>query len=1211
MICFDYFTQISWVSILKKSTKSVYFPLLSLFVLGGCCFTMSAEAQYYSRESGSQHVPARQTVPPRDSQQVFYPNESVAAAAPMPTIAQIPQYGGSPAPASNPHNRVQNPQLQYAPQPQYVPQQQYAQQNSGQNNAAAAQRHNNSVVFPIATQQIQQAPVQQVRYQQDDLNQAPPINGQLHNLPPVVTPEIPKNAVTQTIPLQNLSAAEFKKKLLEKLGSRCVPVMNVQTPGEITHYQMKTASNTLLDLVIDNKGNTIRITGSNAAVGSFLKIAQMLDLKNNTPELHTDMVPFHGGNYKAVQQTISAIRQGQDEGGRSEVRNENTARPTSSATIAEAGETINQMTESGLLGPVQLEVLDGLDYVVIKGNRRDVAIVRELIDQIERTGAEQEPLVVIHPLKNADCTRIGTLVRLLYNEIYGSRRGSISITSLVKPNALLFVGKQESIDTAIELVNKLDTEVDPLHKFKIVRLKYAQSDTVATTLTNFYGNPDQLDTQVRIISDTRTNALIIAASERDMQEVFAAIERLDTADSAAVNEVKIFPLLNSSATDLATLLQNSLAGTTTGTSGGFGGGFGGTAAQGTARRAMLEFRGLDAKEGELLRSGIMTADVRIAADTRGNQLIVTAPADSMPLIEAIIKQLDQLPAAQSKIDVYTIINADASSLYTMLQNLFQTTTGGGGFGGTGGTNNTISAMPGLTEGESAMVQLRFYYDVRTNSIIAIGSEGNLAMVEALLMRLDGDDMQNRVVTVFRLLNSPVTQIASAVNQYLQQERQLETTIDQQLFSTFEQFRKEVIVVPDTITNSLIVSATPRFYNDIRKIIKELDSRPPMVVIQVLIAEVTLNNMNEFGVEFGLQDSILFDRSVNGVPGFGFNNAPLGNDTTGPNTDRVGTQGITNLNLGRQGENGSGGFVFSASSESVSVLLRALEERNKVEVLSRPQINALDNQRASLQVGQNIPYVGQTQVLNSGNTTQSIDWVSVGVILDITPRISADGQVVMSIYAEKSKYDMVDITTTTKAPRVTLSTVQTVVSAMDAQTIVIGGLITNETSQTTRAVPLLSRIPVIGRLFEYNMSKCERKEILVIMTPMVVRSEEDMEIIRNQEQQRIHWCVSDIMSISNAKNLRKRGDYYYPTETQVVPFRGYVPDTQLQMFDGSTGGEMPMLPGAPVPNMSGVMIYEDQTQMQRSPQEFPQYITPQPNQPLPQELFSPTLAPSPR
>ena len=1115
MTHFGYFRFSPYLAIANKVNRRAFCSVLALVIFSAVSLESGVFGQGQSTLPSAQHVPIRQAAPPKNS--------------------QVPGFGtpsNSFAQGSVPNFEQLNAQNTPPPAPSAAPQPWQQVQLVQQNTQKPIQRQ---IALPAANPPA--TFVRQVNYQNDE---APPAGGGFHALPPVKIPEIPKDAVTQSLQLQNLNASEFKRALLQKLGSRFVPVLNVQAAGDVSRFQMVTAGNTLLDLVIDNQTNRIRITGSQSAVNAFGRIAQMIDSRNGTPESYTDMVPFQGVNYRTVQQTVNAIQQSQD--APAQLANGNARRPDPAAAIIDTSGQLNQMVQDGiLLGPVQIEVLEGLDYVVLKGNRRDVEVVRALIDQIERTGAEQEPTLVIHPLKYADSARIGTLVRLLYNEIYGTRRGSLNITSLVKPNALLLVGKKESIDTAIELIEKLDFEVDPNHRFKIHRLKYIAATTAQQLLLSFYSTQEQMDTVLKVVADARTNSLILQASERDMLEVLAMIEKLDVDENGVTNELKTFRLLNTNATTMATTLQNALG---TGTTGGIGG----VTATGV-RQGMLEFRGLNAQDGDFIRSGIITSDIRIAAETNGNLLIVNAPPNSMPLIEAVISELDQIPAAQSQIDVYTIVNGDASSLYTMLQNLFQTT-GVGAVGTTGG----IQAMPGLSEGESAMVQLRFYFDIRTNSIIAIGSPGNLIMVEALLRRLDEGNTQNRIVTVFNLLNSPVTQIATAVNQYLTQERQVEMT-DPQLFSVFEQFRREVIVVPDTVTNSLIVSATPRFYNDIRRIIKELDRRPPMVVIQVLIAEVALTNFNEFGVELGLQDAVLFNRGT----GFGFA-SPFGNNISPVNPSTVGTQGLTNLDVNRDGR----GFVFSASSESVSVLLRALEERNKVQVLSRPQVTALDNQRASIQVGQNMPYIGQTQITNAGGSTNSVQFISVGVILDITPRISSDGLVVMSIYAEKSTAKMDNIGGGLQAPFVSLSTVQSVVSAMDGQTIVIGGLITNETDHVTRAVPFVSKVPVVGRLFEYNSKRNERKEVLVIMTPIVVRSEEDMEIFRNQEQQRIHWCVSDVMSISNARYLRSRGDYYSPMETQVVPYSGYVPDSQLQMLEETPNWEMPtpILPGAP-------------------------------------------------
>lgn len=1039
-------------------------------------------------------------------------------------------------------------------------------------------------------------------------------NNELHNLPPVRRGVVqPKERVSGSMELKNLSAVQFEKKLVAKLGQRCVAVANSDPNSTIHHFQMLTADGTQLDLRIDSSNNGLRISGSKPSVSAFAQIAKLLDSVENVQGVETEIMPFHGANYRAVQYTAETLNQAQDlnylqglqdgvvlqqlqqlaemaEAGSSQGNMGNMGSMGNGGMNGgmyggNASDVAGQLAQSGLIGPVQVEVIDGLDMLVIRGNQRDVALVKEMIKQIEATGADQEPDIRIYQMQNTDCQRIGTIVRLLYNEIYGTRRGSINITPLVKPNALLLVGRKESIETTIDLVKKLDIPVDPQFEFRVIRLKYANSDTVKSTLDEFFLSREQLGTVLKVTSDYRTNSLIIQANSRDIQEALRMIENLDTMESASVNQVRVIKLLNTTASEMANVLQNALTGTGGSSVGGVGG-FGGTSSMnrssGTMRSSMLEFRTIDTKEGEFLRSGVLASDIRITPDTRTNSIIINAPAESLSLIEALVKELDQLPIAESQVKVFTIINGDSTSLYNMLQQLFQTQMSGG----MTGSSSQLVTRPGFADGESAMIPVRFSVDVRTNSIIAMGSAGDMTVIEAILLRLDEEKMQNRIVTVFRLLNSPVTQIANAINDYLRNERQVEN-LDNELFSVYEQFRREVVVVPETVTNSLIVSTTPRFYNDIRKMIKELDDRPPMVVIQVLIAEVQLRNMNEFGVELGLQDSVLFDRSVftngatmprtvslpngtvvNANPGFNFNDAtnPLGNNAGLNDTSAVGTQGLTNLGVGRANSSGNGGFVFSASSESVSVLLRALEERQKVNVLGRPQVTALDNERATIQVGQKVPYVTGSQTTTTG-MVNSTDYMDVGLILDITPRINNDGLVIMQLYAEKSSVgsDADGITiaigqngTPIKSPRITLSKVQTTISAMDGQTIVLGGLITNEDTQITRAVPVLSRIPVVGRLFEYNSKQCERREMLVIMTPTIIRSEEDAERVKMAEIQRIHWCVNDVMSITTAKNIRVRGDYYSPGESEIIKYDGYVPgESELP-----SPIMMPNVPGAP-------------------------------------------------
>ena len=274
--------------------------------------------------------------------------------------------------------------------------------------------------------------------------------------------------------------------------------------------------------------------------------------------------------------------------------------------------------------------------------------------------------------------------------------------------------------------------------------------------------------------------------------------------------------------------------------------------------------------------------------------------------------------------------------------------------------------------------MQFSVDERTNSIIAAGTRQDLAVVEAVLLRLDEGDVRERTNTVYRLNNASAQNVSDTLNAWLTTQRTAETEA-QVALSPFEQIEREVVIVPEIASNSLVVSATPRYFETVKNIIEQLDERPPMVMIQVLIAEVKLNDTDEFGVELGLQDSLLFDRSLvdtiqsvqnstqtstaNGIvtntttdiinaplnPGYNFNNTnPLGNngsDRALATASTVAAQGLTNFALGRASPDlGFGGFIFSASSSGVNVLLRALQEKRRLEVLSRPQIMCLDGQQ---------------------------------------------------------------------------------------------------------------------------------------------------------------------------------------------------------------------------------------------------------------------------
>ena len=725
---------------------------------------------------------------------------------------------------------------------------------------------------------------------------------------------------------------------------------------------------------------------------------------------------------------------------------------------------------------------------------------------------------------------------------------------MVNANALFLIAPEADIEGIIELASELDQPVDPNAEFEVFQLKHAIASQVIEMINSFYEERKGLGTKVMAVGDPRTNTLVVYASPRDRAEIAELISKVDAGSSAAVNQMRIYQLKNAVADEMAQVITEAIlsslnpasrTGGTGNNSGGnnFGGtGTGGASGQGSAqlrevKSTVLQFL---SQEGMNLRSGLLT-DIRVSADGRTNSLIISAPEESLPLLEEIIKQLDRPTNTVAEIKVFSLANSDAQSMVQLLEQMFSSQA-------QGNNNQNRSTLgiqvAGAEDVNSSLIPLKFTVDTRTNSVIAMGAAESLEVVEAVLLRLDTSDVRSRRTIVFRLKNSPAADVATAVNNFLSSRRELNQS-SEGLVSAFEQIEREVIVVSEPVSNSLLISATARVFDEIREMVTRIDEAPAQVIIQALLVEVTLDNTDEFGVELGIQDSVLFRRSVvdqlvtlsntttapNGVqtttqnvisqtaiPGFLFNNQQLGNNTT-VDPSRVGAQGLSNFSLGRtNGDLGYGGLVLAAGSEGVSVLLRALSASRQVEVLSRPQIRTLDNQTGMIQVGQNVPVVNGVNVNAVGSANPIVQQQSAGIILQVTPRISPDGRVVMVVGAERSEFRnddtgvpiYTDVTTgrVIRSPRKDVSTAQATVAVASEQTIVLGGMISRNTINIQRKVPWLGDLPFLGIPFRYNFSNNVKRELLIFLTPRVIRTDADSEYIKQVEVERIHFMESE-------------------------------------------------------------------------------------------------------
>jgi type II secretion system protein D len=854
--------------------------------------------------------------------------------------------------------------------------------------------------------------------------------------------------------------------------------------------------------------------------------------------------------------------------------------------------------EGGFIGPVQIEYVEAFDAFIIRGDPRDVERVRRIIEDLISKARETAPTVEVYHLEYVNSETLATLLNTIYTAVFAPRQGTVNITALVQPNAILLIGRPENVASVVDLIKQLDQPIGPESEFEFFMLKNATAAEVELLLKNFYNDQTSLPTvaggqqagqaqlrpglgsRLRIVSDYRSNSLVVLASRREMDEIRRLIAQIDVAKIPSTNEIRVFRLRNSLAEQLAPVLQEALTGQPAGQLGQAAqaaqAATGQTGRLGQIRSRMLQMITIDQQGNRIIDSGVLT-DVKVVADARANTLLITAPAESMGLITALVRELDELPAAEAQVKVFTIINGDATNLSEMLQQLFgqqQAQQAG-----------QLALQTAAGAGESTLIPLRFAVDTRTNSIIATGSTGDLAVVEAILIRLDEGDIQQRQTRVFRLRYAFAQAVADSINQLLQSERQI--LLQQQgVLSPFEQIQREVVVVPELVTNSLIVSATPRFYNEVVKIVEELDRRPPMVVIQVVIAEILLSNVDEFGAEFGLQDSLLFSRS--GVtagtmgssgtlnPGYNFNNAPLGNSgdpASLATRENLAGQALTTFALGRTGSTGYGGLVLSAANESVNILIRALQEDNRARILSRPQIMTLDNLGAFIQRGSQVPFTGGTTVGTGGQVVVDTQFANVGLILLVTPRVTPDGLIVMEVDAENSSIsDFIPVGNGGVAPQIDLSRAQTTVSARNGQTVILGGIIATSKIFESRRIPYLSDVPFLGQMFRFDNQTEERRELMIILTPWVVNNEYDMERIKQAEFARMNWCLADVVAIhgdigGNAGTVMSDSAIIFPDQSPTAAEMLPVPDPLLSP---PPGGEMGLPPPGPVPLPPGAV-----------------------------------------
>jgi type II secretory pathway component GspD/PulD (secretin) len=282
------------------------------------------------------------------------------------------------------------------------------------------------------------------------------------------------------------------------------------------------------------------------------------------------------------------------------------------------------------------------------------------------------------------------------------------------------------------------------------------------------------------------------------------------------------------------------------------------------------------------------------------------------------------------------------------------------------------------------------------------------------------------------------------------------------------------IFPDEVTNTIIILATPEDYALILETLRKVDTVPRQVMIEVLIAEISLTDDLKFGLEWSLKskgDKGFLSMSGAFIP-------PASSSSSSSNSNTSTTPQV-------------GGFTFFGidSTGLIRGYLQALANEGKTNVLGSPHIMAADNRDARIQIGSQVPIV--TDVQSTTVTTQNVQYKDTGVILKITPSINDSGLVALKIHQEVSDFTFQNIGTNT-FPVFTKREAETYMVAQDGQTIVIGGLISESKKNARTGLPFLSKIPILGYLFGYTDDQFARSEIIMLLRPRVVRNQKEAE-----------------------------------------------------------------------------------------------------------------------
>ena len=469
---------------------------------------------------------------------------------------------------------------------------------------------------------------------------------------------------------------------------------------------------------------------------------------------------------------------------------------------------------------------------------------------------------------------------------------------------------------------------------------------------------------------------------------------------------------------------------------------------------------MPSKEAENFLKPIVSKDGYVASFGPSNSLLVVDSALNVQKVLDIVKAIDS-DMNREGAELVFLQHASADNIASIVQEWLY------------GRDQTRRSVQQQNQSEGVGGLL--VPDTRLNAVIIFGNDKDKEEIKKLISLVDVEPpTSSSKINVYYLENADATDLSKVLEGMFKTTSSTTTKPGSPQQSAFE--GTNISITPDKGTNSLVIMASPTDYQNLAQVISKLDRRRRQVFVKALIAEVSLDKLREIGTQLGVggagSDGTIAAAGV--FDPFNF----LGASNAQQKAVVTILQGLAN-------------------NVNFSGALKLLDQNDAINVLSTPTILTSDNKEAEIFVGENVPFVSSTNLSSTGLSQQSIERKDTGITLRITPQITEGQYIKLDIYQEisavkNSKGQAADLVTTKRSAK-------TSVVVKNNDSVVIGGLIQTRDEDVVNKIPILGDIPLLGYLFKTKSKTRNKTNLLIMLTPMIVRDAADMAAVTQKQK----------------------------------------------------------------------------------------------------------------